>query len=127
MKKYKIVFVIFTILCLVSVPEIYSSESSNPNKKILKKETMASKIVSVDEVVRQPDQFKGYIGVFGKIIKIDKTKPFFILGCEDACIMMPVKYKGDLPKQGDNITAFGEIEKTENGKFFFRASRIEAK
>ena len=127
MKKYKIISVVLTILCLVIVPEIYSTVSTEPNKKILKKEPVASRIVSVDEAVRQPDQLKGYIGVFGKVIKAEESKPLFILGCEDACIIMPVQYNGKLQKKGDNVTVYGEIEKTEDGKFFFKASRITAK
>ena len=51
----------------------------------------------------------------------------FTLGCEDACIGLPVAYKGELPKSESNIIALGEVKKDINGKFFFDAKEIKYK
>lgn len=85
------------------------------------------KVVNVDEVVSNPEKFAGVIGVEGTVMKVDETNSTFTLGCEDACILMPVKFDGRSPKEGANVIAFGEVKKTEQARYIFVAQEIKAK
>lgn len=85
------------------------------------------KIVSVDEVVKAPGEYKDFLGVEGDVIRIDKSNSVFLLGCEDACIVMPVKYKGKMPKVKSKVIVYGEVKKQENGKYIFQAKEIKIK
>jgi len=102
--------------------------TSKPSEKS-QTEAASSKarIVDVDEVVSSPDKFTGFIGVKGTIAQVDGKNSAFTLGCEDACIEMPVKFSGRLPKEGTNVIAFGEVKKTEQAKYVFVAQEIQAK
>ena len=86
-----------------------------------------AKIVNVDAVVGDPEKFPGIIGVEGLVTKSDETGSTFALGCEDVCILMPVKFAGQWPKEGTNVIAYGEIKKTEEAKYIFVAQEITAK
>ncbi len=85
------------------------------------------KIVNVDVIVREPEKFTGTIGVEGLVTKSDETGSTFALGCEDACILMPVKFAGQRPKEGTNVIVYGEIKKTEGAKYIFVAQEIATK
>jgi cytochrome c-type biogenesis protein CcmE len=84
-------------------------------------------VVDVDEIASQPERFSGTIGVEGPVTDVDEAKSIFALGCEDACIAIPVEYRGRLPKKGTNVIAYGKIKKTPEAKFVFVAHEIEAK
>src|SRR3972149_3436038 len=86
-----------------------------------------AKVVNVDDVVNNPEKFAGLIGVEGTITNLDETNTAFTLGCEDACIAMPVKFSGRPPKEGTNVIAYGEVKKTEQAKYIFVAQEIKAK
>ena len=102
--------------------------SSKPSEKSATQPT-ASKatIVNVDEVVNDPERFSGFVGVEGTITNVDEKNLAFTLGCEDACIKMPVKFSGRLPKEGTDVIAYGEVKKTEQAKYVFIAQEIKAK
>lgn len=85
------------------------------------------KIVNVDKIVNAPDKYKGYLGAEGKVIEVDESKSLFLLGCEDACIFMPVKYKGQIPVVGTEIVVYGEIKKQEDGKYVFEGKEVKMK
>ena len=84
-------------------------------------------VVNVDEVVNDPDHYKGFLGVEGRVIKIDESKDIFLLGCEDACMFMPVKYTGQMPEMGKEIIVYGEIKKQEDGKYAFEGKETKTK
>ncbi|MEM2145426.1 MAG: hypothetical protein QW279_08690 [Candidatus Jordarchaeaceae archaeon] len=84
-------------------------------------------IIDVDEVVEYPERFTGHISVAGRVIEIEESKGFFILGCEDACVRMPVRYEGHLPEAGKDVFVAGELKKDENGKYFFEAKEVKEK
>ncbi|GMT50217.1 MAG: hypothetical protein IEMM0008_1756 [bacterium] len=65
--------------------------------------------------------------VSGKIIKVDKSKAIFVLGCEDACETIPMKYQGELPKSGSEVIVYGKVTKTEIGKYIFEAQKVQVK
>ena len=83
--------------------------------------------VAVDQVVSDPEKFMGLIGANGSVSSVDESRSMFTLGCEDACVLMPVKYDGRLPKGGTNVTAYGKIEKNEQGKYIFVAQELKTK
>ena len=119
MRRYLRVLIIEVLLFLVVVSGSYAARSLDSQQNQTESHAAPSTTVSVDELVRYPERYKGTIGVFGKIIKIDKAKSFFVLGCEDECIMLPVEYEGRLPGVDTKLTVYGEIKKTEAGKYFF--------
>ncbi len=86
-----------------------------------------TRIVDVDEVMNSPEKFEGFIFVKGTIAKVDEKNLAFTLGCDDACIEMPVKFSGRLPREGTNVIAFGEVKKTEQARYVFIAQEIKAK
>ena len=87
---------------------------------------LPQKIVDIDKIVRHPERFKGPVGVVGKVIKVNESKAFFILGCKDACVRMPVSYRGQMPDQGSEIIVYGEI-KEEGGRYIFEGQVVKAK
>ena len=85
------------------------------------------KVIDVDEMVRHPDQFEGSIGVAGKVVKVDESKTSFALGCEDACVMMPVRYNGRMPDLESEIVVYGQIKQAEGGKYIFEGQNVEVR
>lgn len=92
------------------------TEKSTPQKE---NDNPPIKIMNVEKIVSAPDHYIGFLGVEGTVIKVDESKSLFLLGCEDACIFIPVKYKGQIPKVGTDIVVYGEIKKQENEKYVF--------
>ncbi len=84
-------------------------------------------MVGADEVMQQPECFKGTIGVEGPVIAVDKTKSMFVLSCAVGDAIIPVEYHGRPSKIGSSVIAYGEIEKTPNSKFVFMAHKVELK
>jgi hypothetical protein len=89
------------------------------------KDSQKMQVVSIDKLARQPNLYKGVIGVSGTVKESTLSESFFILGCDDACIRMPVEYNKQLPKTGTKITAIGELVKTKEGKYVFKATDIK--
>ena len=98
-------------------------------KTVLQKEgnNQSVKVVNVDVVISAPDHYKGFLGVEGRVIKIDASKSIFLLGCEDACIFMPVKYKGQMPELKSEIIVYGELIKQEDGRHIFQGKEVKTK
>lgn len=84
-------------------------------------------VVDVDELALKPDRFSGIIGVEGPVTDVDEARAMFVLGCQDACITIPVEYRGRLPNKGAFVRAYGEIKKTPEARFVFVAHEITAK
>lgn len=84
-------------------------------------------LVNIDDVVKHPERYTSPLRMTGVILSVDKNGGSFIMGCDDACIRLPVIYKGKIPNAGSAITIFGKIKKTERGQYFFDAERIEQK
>lgn len=106
--------------------------TSGPSENVaVQTDRVKARVVSVDEVVNDPEKFiltlVGIIGVEGTVTKIDESHAAFMLGCEDACIVMPVKFNGQPPKEGANVVAYGEVKKTEQDKYIFVAQEIQSK
>lgn len=78
-------------------------------------------------MVKDPNSYIGFLGVEGTVLKIDESNSIFLVGCQDACIFMPVKYSGQMPDLKSEIIVFGEIIKQENGRYIFQGKEVKAK
>jgi cytochrome c-type biogenesis protein CcmE len=126
MHKNKTPIIIITgVTVLIVAALIYSSiDFNNPATNSVNSEV---KLVAVENVVENPEEFAGLINVEGTVKEILDNKKFFTLGCEDACVNLPVSYKGEIPKLESNIIALGEVKKDVDGKYFFDAMEIKYK
>ncbi|MCG3147703.1 MAG: hypothetical protein PCFJNLEI_01144 [Verrucomicrobiae bacterium] len=83
--------------------------------------------LSVDAVVEHPEKFGGPIGVVGRVANVEPASGAFALGCEDACVAMPVKFSGTMPKAGSDVIVRGQIKKESDGRYIFNAESVTAK
>jgi hypothetical protein len=81
-------------------------------------------LVSVDDVVRYPEHFTDITAVMGRVIAIDESRTFFVLGCEDVCVMMPVAYTGHMPDVGSDVIVYGTVT-LQDGKYIFEAQEVK--
>lgn len=122
-KKKLLIIIVSSFVMLLAAILIYSNIDSNDigiNSMGAEKE-----LIEVDKIVENPEKFAGIVSVKGKVTEIIDNKKIFTLGCEDACIVLPVAYKGEMPKLESNIVALGEVKKDVDGKFFFDAREIK--
>ena len=126
MFKNKLSIIIISVIVIFFLTVIiYSSIDFNDTSANSVNTEM--KIVDVDKVVENPENFTGIVRIEGTVTEVIDNNNYFTLGCEDACISLPVSYKGDMPKIESNIVALGEIKKDDDGKFFFDAREIKYK
>jgi len=124
-KKKSLIIVVIGFVVLLAALLIYSN--------VVFKNTTANSIttevkpIDVDYIVDKPEMYSGVINVEGTVKEVLDNKKFFTLGCEDACVNLPVSYKGELPKLESNIIALGEVKKDVDGKYFFDAREIKYK
>ena len=114
-----ILLIIIGIYFAVNLNEKFTPQEENRNQSI--------KVVNVEKVISVPDYYKGFLGIEGVVTKLDEVKNIFLLGCEDACILMPVVYKGPMPKLKSKIIVYGEIKKNKDGKYVFQAKEVKIK
>jgi len=125
LKKKSLIIIVISIVVLLSAFLIYSNVSFE--NKMDKPTSSEVKSIDVDYVVEHPEKYSGLINVEGTVKEVMDGSKFFTLGCEDACVNLPVTYKGELPKLESNIVAFGEVKKDIDGKYFFDAMEIQYK
>jgi len=87
----------------------------------------AIKTVSLDDLAEYPETFTGTIAVTGRVAKTDAASKVFTLGCEDACLNIPVKFSGELPTAGSIVIVQGQLERTEQGRFVLNAQDVKPK
>ena len=126
MFKNKLTIIITSVIVIFFLAVIIYS-SIDFNKPSANSVNPEMKIVDVDKVVENPENFTGIVSVEGTVTEVTDNNKYFTLGCEDACISLPVAYNGDMPKIESNIVALGEIKKDDDGKFFFDAREIKYK
>lgn len=128
MKKKIITATIVIALCSAVISGIYlmknHTEKSNPPKRE-KPPIYSIKVIDVEKVVRAPEQYRDFVGVKGRVIKIDESKSIFLLGCADVCIFMPVKYRNQMPKVQSEIIVYGEIKKEKDGRYVFQGKEVK--
>ena len=125
MNRKKVTILISSIALVIVAVLIFSSRGHN--NTLTNSQNTEMKLVSVDKLVESPGKFAGLVSVGGTVKEVINNKNMFTLGCEDACIGLPVAYKGEMPKSESNIIALGEVKKDINGKFFFDAKEIKYK
>ncbi|MBU0561299.1 MAG: hypothetical protein KJ799_16730 [Bacteroidetes bacterium] len=124
-KKKSLIIGVGSFVVLLSALLIYSNVSfKNTTPNSVNSEV---RIVDIDEVVENPEKFAGIVSVKGTVTEVIDNNKYFTLGCKDACISLPVAYKGEMPKAESNIIALGEVKKDNDGKFFFDAKEIKYK
>lgn len=114
---------------IVLITGIYFVRNINRTENLYLKEVknQSIKIVDIERVVISPSSYEGFLGVRGIVIKIDESKNIFLLGCEDACIFIPVKYSGQIPKLKSKIIVYGELVKQGNGRYIFYGKEVKTK
>ena len=122
----KKVIILIGCIALVFVA-VFIFSYRGPNNTSTNSQNAEMKLISVDKLVESPGKFAGLVSVEGTVKEVIDNKNMFTLGCEDACIGLPVAYKGELPKSESNIIALGEVKKDINGKYFFDAKEIKYK
>ncbi len=123
MDRKKVTILISGIALVIAAVLIFLSRG--PNNTSTNSQNAEMKLISVDKLVESPRKFAGIVSVEGRVTEIIDNKKIFTLGCEDACIGLPVAYKGAMPKLESNIIALGEVKKDVDGKFFFDAKEIK--
>jgi cytochrome c-type biogenesis protein CcmE len=83
-----------------------------------------ARVLSVDELVAQPEHYRGMIHVTGMVIKADPARAMFTMGCEDACMSMPVKFRGELPAEKEMVMAYGQVRMVDRNQYVFEASEV---
>ncbi len=129
-KRKSFIIVVISIVVILSAIFIYSVYPSHPKEVASKNRSIVLengevKSIDVDKIVDNPEKYTGVIFIKGSVKEVLNSKKFFTLGCEDACVNLPVYYKGELPKLESNIIAAGEVKKDAEGKFYFDAREIK--
>lgn len=127
MKNKNIIMIIgisFVLIIIVIFFVINFVGKSAPQREFI---GQTIKVISVDKIVIAPEQYKGFFGVEGRVIKVDESKGLFLLGCEDACVVMPVKWEGLMPEQGCEIIVYGKLRKSEDNRYVFQGKEVKKK
>lgn len=82
--------------------------------------------VSVDALATSPEHYLGRQVVSGNVTSVDAAKDMLVLGCADACVVLPVQFSGSLPKVGAEVVVTGTVDK-KGGRYAFVASKVEEK
>lgn len=127
MNKKSIAIIAIAIVLLGAGWSVHLLTSKPTEKTEIQVTPSQAQVVSVDDVVNEPEKFTGIIGVEGTITSVDAINATFILGCEDACIIMPVQFKGAALKEGMNVIAYGEVKKTDEAKYLFVAQEVKSR
>ena len=127
MKKNFIIGTIGIGLLLVVVFGIYFMRQSGDKNVPQETNVSLSEVLSIDEIARHPDRFKGPAEVVGIVTKVDESETFFFLGCEDACVAVPVRYEGQMPDLGSEVIVSGEIKETEGGRYIIEGQKIKVR
>ncbi len=125
MDRKKLTILISSVALVIVAVLIFLSKG--PNNTSTNSQNAEMKLISIDKLVESPGKYAGLVSVEGTVQEVINNKNIFTLGCEDACIGLPVAFKGDMPKTESNIIALGEVKKDNNGKYFFDAKEIKYK
>jgi cytochrome c-type biogenesis protein CcmE len=113
MKTTQIISLVFVLIILGC--------SIKPNS-----DSETAKIIKIDDVIENPENFKGTISVSGIVFNPDKSKKYFEIGCEDACVYLPVQFQGDIPQNKKEIILTGTLIK-DTDKYYFKANNFKEK
>lgn len=117
------IFASLAIFALITFG-LAQAQTNAPDNKA---DATASPPLNVDKVVAHPEKCAGKIGVAGRVAKVDARENLFVLGCEDACVAMPVRFSGAQPKAGSDVIVRGQITKDAKGRYLFDAESVTTK
>ena len=124
--KYVLIVIVVLSALLVGMSALKRSGNNTPNDSsndVIKPVT----VTSADNILKNPSQYKGLIAVEGKVVMVDESNSTFGLGCRDRCLILPVKYRGKLPKKNNNVTVYGEVKKIEGKGYIFESNKVIVK
>jgi len=124
MKRFRSIIVLVACVVIVGLG-VQCKKSTDDRTAQAGRNKTSSKVVDVDELVRRPDDFKGAIGVTGTVVQLEESTGTFVLGCKDACVALPVTFKGKIPAVGTKVTVYGEVTKVEGEKYIFAAREVK--
>lgn len=109
--------IIAILICIVAV--LFQNNKISSNSKKL----ADVNIVPVENIAFNPSNYPDSIGIKGTVNQIvdDKT---FLLGCQDACVSVPIKYNGKTPDLGQEVIIYGKLSE-QNGKYVFLAEMLK--
>lgn len=94
----------------------------------------SSKVVHVDELAKNPENFKGEIVLRGVVAGVKESEGIFgIVDCREfqvegiICpddVILPVRFSGDLPKPKAMVEITGQVIRDKNG-LIIEAKRVE--
>ncbi len=86
-----------------------------------------ARVIAVDELASHPEDATGRLAVIGTVSEVSAAQSGFLLGCEDACVSLPVRFKGAIPKVGSEVTVTGVVAKADSDKYVLVAEEVKAK
>ncbi len=112
-------------MCLAVFLTFAALACQKPERPLQEKVSLVP--VDVEKVLDHPEQYAGEVSVEGIVTEATDTTSVFLLGCADACVAMPVKYTGPVPKAGAAVVTTGAIAKGADGKLIFEARDVRTK
>ena len=92
---------------------------------VAKKVAPPPPLVPVDELASKPEAFQGQFNVSGRVIEVSPGGDGFTLGCEDACVRIPVRFKGKAPKAQADVIVRGRVAKNTDGLYLVEADSVD--
>ncbi len=130
MIKKSIIALTLIILVTVIWEFFWQNKSTNDSKNTVVEnnipienvQSITPIIVPVENIAFRPYGYPWRIGIRGTVNRIldDRT---FVLGCQDACVAVPVKYEGKIPEVGQDLIIYGKIS-DQSGKYTFIAESL---
>ncbi len=113
---------------LICLPLIFGCAKAPEEKaRETKSGVEPARVIAVDELASHPEDAKGRLAVNGTVSEVSESKSGFLLGCEDACVSLPVTFKGTMPKVGSEVTVYGVVAKTDSERYVLIAEEVKSK
>lgn len=125
-KRYFVIITAILIFVLAGVGVFKLSRSSVANESGNDVAELTT-IRSADDILRNPSKFTGYVAVAGKVAMVDESNSMFGLGCSDGCLILPVKYSGEIPEKNSDVTVYGEVKKVDGKGYIFEGEKVTVK
>lgn len=87
----------------------------------------SARVIAVDDLASHPEEAKGRLAVNGTVAEVLESRSGFLLGCEDACVSLPVTFKGTMPIVGSEVTVYGVVAKADSEKYVLIAEEVKSK
>lgn len=115
--------VLFLLMCLIATLPCGCSHQSVAKTKTQVKKMKENNIkpIPVEKVIVNPETYIDKTILVEGVVKKTESKLVFHLGCEDACVSMPVEYDME---PGQTVVIQGKTQKRKDGKFIFVAEKI---